>query len=134
MIEVAHSNLVTLVAGAVLTSALLAFASFEHALFADETVVAALDRLAVEIAGAACSPLHPTASVALGDALSILPTSVLAVTLYPNHVRAVEDGGTAHASIEFPALPLQAPLPLLAKSSIHFSWDPLLERCDVRVQ
>ena len=134
MIEVAQSNLITLIAGAVLTSALLAFASYEGALSNDEAIAAALDGLAVDIAGASCSALHPSARVALGDSLAALPGAVHNVTLLPNHIRATEDDGTAHTSIEFPALPLQAPLPLLAKSSLIFSWDPLMERCDVRVQ
>ncbi len=133
MIDFAESHLVTLVAGAVVASSLLAFASFEGEQADIFAVQGAIDGLALEIASAACSPQRPAATVRLEAFRSSLPEAIVEVTLLPDRVRAVGEDGAALSSVQFPVLRLVSPLPLMQGRGLSFEYDFLDEFCVVRV-
>jgi hypothetical protein len=131
VIEEAQSNLMTLAAGAVLSSCLLAVASMESAEGQDASVVSALDAIAFEVARAQCSASHPTTAISLAAVWKTLPERVVQVTLLPSHLRARMASGAALASVEFPALALESPLDLLGRATLTLAFDFLSERCAV---
>jgi hypothetical protein len=129
MLETAQSNLVTLIAGAVITSALLGLASHEGSIARDLAVDAALDGLAARIAGAACSAGHPFSRIAIPSALVGSGSDVASLTLLPDHVRAEVQGGAARVSVTFPPIGGAFPLDLTGHGFVDVTFDPLRERC-----
>lgn len=129
MIDFAQSNLVTLIAGAVIASALLGMSAWEGALREDQRVQSAVDALAFEIAAAECSAAHPVARIPLAGYLDAVRDDVSAVVLYPDHLRALRPGGGAVRSVDFPAIPLAAPLDLRDARVLELAFDPLAGRC-----
>jgi hypothetical protein len=134
MFEAAQSNLLTLAAGAVLSSCLLALASSESGQGEDAAVVSVLDGIASQIAGAQCSASHPSSTIPLEAASRAFPKRVVLVTLLGSHLRARTASGAALVSVEFPALPLDAPVELLGRAALVLSFDFLVERCAVSVE
>lgn len=132
MIEIAQSSLVTLVAAAVLSSSLLAFAAYEGSAAQDVALDAALDGLARAIADAGCGPARPASTIDLSGSWADLRDRVSGLVLLPDHLRATEADGSAHLSLEFPRLALQGPVDLLGRLSLDLSWDPVFDVCTAR--
>ena len=133
MIEFAQSQLISLIAGAVITSALLGFAAYESSASTDGAALAVIDGVAVDVAAVRCDAAHAATNLTIGDRLRALPDAVDSVDLLPSHLRAHFRDGRALVSVSFEALPLLAPLHLSSASALRFAWDPLSESCTITV-
>lgn len=131
MIDIAQSQLLAIVAGAVLASSLLGVGAYQHSKSEDLGVVGALDALALRIGSSGCSASRPTATVELSSTWEALPPAVVSLTLFPDHVRAARDGRPALSSAEFPRLILDAPLELPRGAVLWLHYLPLDHACAV---
>jgi hypothetical protein len=131
MIEFAQANLMTLIAGAVITSSLLGFASYQEASADALAVAASLDRVAVAIAAVGCGAARPFTSIDLAAPFSGMPASIVSVELWPTHLRATDEGGASYTSLRFAALPLDGPLDLTARVRLEFAFEPFALGCSV---
>lgn len=131
MMDIAQSQLLTIVAGAVLASSLVGVGAYENARAEDLTVVGALDALALRIGSSGCSASRPNSTVELSSTWQALPAAVVSLTLYPGHVRATRDGLPALSSVEFPPLILGAPMELPRGAVLWLRYVSLEHACAV---
>jgi hypothetical protein len=123
---------VVLVAGAVLSAAVLSVASAEHADVDRAQAVAAADELAIAIARSGCSADVPLVHLDLGAWQVQVKDRVHAAQLHDTHVRLTLASGETVTSIAFRPLGLGAPIDLLAAAGLALAYDPLAGPCTAR--
>jgi hypothetical protein len=129
MMDIAQSQFLALVAGAVLASSLLGVGAYENARSEDLAVVGALDALALRVGLSGCGPTRPNSTLDLAPTWQALPAAGVSLALYPDHVRATREGLPALSSVGFPPLVLAQPLELPRGAGLWLRYVALEHAC-----
>jgi len=129
MIDFPQSNLVALIAAALIAATMLGVGASESDKRETLELQRGLDALAFAIASAECSPAHPETRVPIDAALGNLQGSIASLVLLPTHLRALRPDAGALTSVEFPPLYLEHPLELSKARALDLTYDSVEERC-----